>query len=67
MTVVRVSSMGPLLSDEQRLALGERLTKSVLEVEVGKDRPEVRPGVMVQFESLPAGHWFHMGRPPSPE
>ncbi len=62
MTMVRVTSLAGALGDDDREKLGERLTNAVLEVETGKDTPEARAGVMVQFEELPAGHWFHGGR-----
>ena len=63
MTIVRVISLEGALGGEDRARLGEKLTEAVLEVETGKDTPEARPGVMVQFQDLPAGHWFHGGRP----
>ena len=63
MTIVRVISLEGALSGEDRAGLGEKLTTAVLEVETGKDTPEARPGVMIQFQELPAGHWFHGGRP----
>ena len=62
MTVVRVTSMTGALGAEARRELGEKLTSAVLEVETGKDTPEARPGVMVQFEELAESSWFHGGR-----
>ena len=62
MTVVRVTSMAGALRAEDRRELGEKLTSAVLEVETGKDTPEARPGVMVQFEELSESSWFHGGR-----
>ena len=62
MTMVRVTCLEGTLGKEDREQLGEKLTNAVLEVETGKDTPEARAGVMVQFEELPSGHWFHGGR-----
>ncbi len=62
MTMIRVTSLEGTLGREEREQLGEKLTNAVLEVETGKDTPEARAGVMVQFEELPNGHWFHGGR-----
>ena len=62
MTMIRVTSLEGTLGREEREQLGEKLTNGVLEVETGKDTPEARAGVMVQFEELPNGHWFHGGR-----
>ncbi len=62
MTMIRVTSLEGTLGREEREQLGEKLTNAVLEVETGKDTPEARAGVMVQFEALPSGHWFHGGR-----
>jgi len=62
MTVVRVTSLEGALRAEDRRLLGEKLTAAVLEVETGKDTPESRPGVMVQFEELPELSWFHGGK-----
>ncbi len=62
MTMIRVTSLKGTLGREEREQLGEKLTNAVLEVETGKDTPEARAGVMVQFEELPNGHWFHGGR-----
>ena len=62
MTVVRVTSMAGALRAEDRRELGEKLTSAVLEVETGKDTPEARPGVMVQFEELSESSWFHGGQ-----
>ncbi len=62
MTMVRVTCLEGTLGKEDRERLGEKLTNAVLEVETGKDTPEARAGVMVQFEELPSGHWFHGGR-----
>ncbi len=60
--MIRVTSLEGTLGREEREQLGEKLTNGVLEVETGKDTPEARAGVMVQFEELPNAHWFHGGR-----
>ncbi len=62
MTMIRVTSLDGTLGREERVQLGEKLTSVVMEVETGKDTPEARAGVMVQFEELPSGHWFHAGQ-----
>lgn len=61
MTVVRVTSLRGALDDAARMELGDSLTRAVLEVETGKDTPQARAGVMVQFEELAPGHWYHGG------
>lgn len=61
MTVLRVTSLRGALDAAARSELGDSLTRAVLEAETGKDTPEARAGVMVQFDEIAPGHWFHGG------
>jgi len=61
MTVVRVASLRGALDAAARSELGDSLTRAVLEVETGRDTPEARAAVMVQFEEFAPGTWYHAG------
>ena len=52
MTIMRVSLVGPTLTDSQKEIMSNRLIDAFARVEVGREAPEVRSGFLVHFEQV---------------